>query len=86
MSSKLIKQPGHLIELRNDKVIIDLKIDASGKVQLQAPEVTPMDLCKLLNGIMVDVTYAALKPVETPKIDTSQVRGAQNEQTETKDS
>jgi hypothetical protein len=78
MSSKLVKQPGHIIELPNDKCVVNLKIFASGTVQLQAPEVSPTDLCKLLNNVIVDVTYAALsKSSDTTKIDTSQGREAQ---------
>ena len=86
MSSKLIKQAGHMIELPNDKCIIDLKIYTSGKIQLQAPEVSPQDLCKLLHGIMIDVTFAALAPKVEPKIEIPQGREVINEQTETQSS
>ncbi len=78
MSSKLIKQPGSLIEFPNDHVIIDLKVYQSGKVQLQAPNVQPADVCKFLNNISIDVTYAALKSDKSPTIDTSQMQGDQN--------
>lgn len=81
--SKLIKQPGHLLELPNDRVLIDIKVFESGKIQLQAPLVDPAYVCKMLGNIIVDVTYAALKPVEVPRIDTSQGREEQNDKTET---
>lgn len=72
MSSKLIKQEGHRIIDPNDQVIVDLKIYKSGTVQLQAPFVHPKDLTKLLNNIIVDLTYAALTPQtkEESKIDS----------------
>jgi hypothetical protein len=69
MSSKLIKQPGHLIDLPNDEVIISLKIWKSGKRQLEAPLVHPTELIKLLHGTIVDVMFVALTPdnMQPPK-------------------
>lgn len=81
MSSKLVKQPGHLLELPNDKCIVDLKVFTSGKVQLAAPEVAPQDLCKMLHGLIVDITYNALQKV----VESSRIYEARNEQTEAKD-
>lgn len=80
MSSKLIKQTGHRIELPNDRVLVDLKIYASGKIQLQAPEVSPADLCKLLYGIGVDVMFASLTKQEEKKIETLPLREETHEQ------
>lgn len=60
MSSKLIKQPGNLIEFPNDAVILDLKVYISGKIQLQAPVMAPQDVSKYLQNIAIDVMFAAL--------------------------
>jgi hypothetical protein len=67
MSSRLIKN-GSPIDVVGDEVVLYLRIYKSGKVQLQAPEIHPRDVCKMLGNLMQDITYAALQPVEVSKI------------------
>lgn len=62
MSSKLVKiGNGSSIEIPNDDVVVDLKITRSGKVNLQAPLISPKDLCKLLSNLSIDVMFANIQ-------------------------
>ena len=67
MASRLVKN-GSPIELPNDDVIIELKIMRSGQIHLQAPMVHPRDVCKLLQGVAVDLMFSSFQPAEIPKI------------------
>lgn len=72
MSSKLIKS-GSPIEIPGDSVMVDLKVFASGKIQLQAPQVHVKDLIKILDGLKTDLIFEAFQPKENKLVDTSQV-------------
>jgi hypothetical protein len=63
MSSRLIKN-GSQIDIVGDEIVLYVRIYKSGKIQLQAPEIHPRDVCKMLGNLIQDVTYAALQTVE----------------------
>lgn len=67
MSNRLIKN-GSSIDVVGDEIIITLRIYKSGKIQLQAPEIHPRDVCKMLGNLIQDITYAALQPADVSKI------------------
>lgn len=64
MSSRLVKNGIPRIEIPNDEPIIELKVMKSGQVYLQAPRVHPRDVCKLLNGVIVDLMFASFQKEE----------------------
>ena len=67
MSSRLIKN-GSQIDVVGDEVILSVRMYKSGKVQLQAPEIHPRDVCKMLGNLIQDITYAALQPADISNI------------------
>ena len=65
MSSKLLKEQGR-VEVPNEEVILQLTITKTG-IKLHAPQVHPKDSCKLLSGIIHDITFQyieSLRPKE----------------------
>lgn len=67
MSSKLIKS-GSSLEVVGDEIVASIRILRSGQIQLEAPTVPPMQLCKMLNNLIFDVMYASLQPAEVQRI------------------
>lgn len=72
MSGMRVLKSGSPIELPNDDVVLEIKVQASGKMSIYAPTMHPRELCKLLAGIQYDLMYASLQSQEIPKIQPAQ--------------
>jgi hypothetical protein len=70
MSSRLVKNGNGLLVPDDEMPLLELVVRRSG-TQLKSP-LPPNEVIKLLNGISIDVMFAALKPAEAPKIETLQ--------------
>ncbi len=73
MSSRIVNKGIPRIELPNDEVIVELRIMKSGQMHLQAPQVHPRDVCKLLHGVTVDLMFASFQKEEEPPSRIQQV-------------
>lgn len=75
MSNRLVKNGMSMVRSNDSGIVLpddnesllELVVTKSG-VQLKAPRIAPQDVCKILQGIAVDVMFANFQKEDTSKI------------------
>ena len=86
MSSKLIKKNSALHLPGDEIVMATITVMQSGKINIQAPNVHPLMLMKILNGLALNVVDQMIVDEQNKQLNESSLVGANGESIKTEES